>query len=158
MQADESCYSQTLLAYKPRHRRQSPALSETWALARPPQHPRRTIIQNKANIEPTLEPDGQAHLETVHLSDDSSHEYQNPCDVDENRSETEIDVDTCDLSKRPTSGGHHRSQVSCRQAQSPPPVVRISTTSVSRAVHLISRTQPNPRRIICRPAYSLPTF
>jgi len=71
MQADESGSSQTLLTHEPSRRSQSPGPGETGVLARPPKRPRRMTIQTRANIEPEAEPDGQGHLETVHLSDDS---------------------------------------------------------------------------------------
>ena len=117
MQADESASSRMLLIHHPSCRSQSPGLGETGVLARPPKRPRRTTIQTRANIEPEAEPDGQGHLETVHLSEDSSDEYQNQCNADETGSETEIDVDAFDISAGTTSGRRHTSQVSCRQGK-----------------------------------------
>jgi len=78
MQADESGSSQTLLTHQPSRRSQSPGPGEPGVLAGPSKRPRRMTIQTGANIEPEAEPDGQGHLQTVHLSDDSSDEYQNP--------------------------------------------------------------------------------
>ena len=79
MQPDESGSS---LLNQASRRSKSPVPSGTGVLARPPKCPRRTTIQTRANIEPEMEPDGQGHLETVHLSDDSSDEYQNPYDAE----------------------------------------------------------------------------
>jgi len=158
MQADKSGSSQTLLTHQPSHRSQSPGLGETGVLARPPKHPRRTTIQTRSNIEPEAEPDGQGYLETVHLSDDSSDEYRNPCNADETGSETEIDVDATDISEGTTSGRHHRSQASRRQGKGQQPMVRISTTSESQEVPLVRRTPANRGRIIRGRAYSPPTF
>jgi len=110
---DESGSSLTLLTHQLSRRSQSPGPGETWVLSRPPKRPRITTIQTRANIEPDVEPGRQRHLETVHLSDDSSHEYQNPCNADENGLETEIDVDAFDISEGTTSGRCHRSQASC---------------------------------------------
>jgi len=87
--------------------------------------PRRETIQTRANIEPKAEPDGQGELETVHLSDNSTDEYKNPCNADETRSETEIDVDASDISEGTTCKRRHRSQASRRQGVGQRPMVRI---------------------------------
>ena len=50
-------------------------------------------------IEPETEPDGQAHLETVCLSDDSSDEYQNPDNLEDTDSEMELDSETLDIAE-----------------------------------------------------------
>ena len=46
-----------------------------------------------------MEPDGQADLERVCLSNDSSDEYQNPDDTEETDSETELYGETLDIAK-----------------------------------------------------------
>ena len=148
MQADKSASSQTLLIHQPSRRSQSPGQGETGVLARPPKHPRRTTIQTRANIEPEADPDGQGHLETVHLSHDSSDKYQNPCNADETGSETEIDVDTSDISERTTSGRRHMSQASRSQGKGQRPMVRISTTSGSQDLPLLRPTTATRGRII----------
>jgi len=158
MQADESGSSQTPLTHQPSRRSQSPGPGETGVLARPPKRPQRTTIQTRANIEPEAEPHGQGPFETVHLSHDSSDEYQNPCNADETGLETEIDVDTSDISERTISGRRHRSPASLRQGKGPRPMVRISTTSQSEEVPLVSRTPANRGRIIRGRAYSPPTI
>jgi len=112
MRADEPGSSQTLLTHKPSRRSQSPGLGETGVLARPPKRPRRTPIQTWLNIEPEAEPDGQGHLETVPLSDNSSDEYQNPCNANETESETVIDVDASNISEGTTSRRRHRPEAS----------------------------------------------
>ena len=109
------------------------------------------------NIEPEAQPDGQAHLETVHLSYNSSDEYQNPGNADETGSETEIIFDASDISEGTTSGRHHRSQASSRQANDQPRMVQISTTSESQEVPLVRWTPADRRRIIRGRTYGLPT-
>jgi len=112
MQVDESGSSQMLLTDQLSRRSQSPGPGETRVLARPPKLLRRTTIQTSANIEPEMEPDGQGHLDTVHLSDDSCDEYQNPSNPDETGLETELNADDSDISKGTTSGQPHASQAS----------------------------------------------
>ena len=158
MRPDESGSSQTLLTHQPSRRSQSPCLGETGVLARLPKRPRRTTIQTRANSEPKAEPDRQGHLQTIHLSDDSSDEYQNPCNADETGSETEIDVDASDICEGTTSGRRHRSQASRGQGKGQRPMVPISTTSGSQKVPLGRRTPANRGRIIRDRAYSPPTF
>ena len=97
-------------------------------------------------------------METVHLSDDSSHEYQNPWNVEETGSETEIDVDASEVSEGTTSGRPHRSQASRRQGKGQRPMVRISTASGLQQVPLVRRTPAHRGRIIRGRAYSPPTF
>jgi len=147
-----------LLTHPPSCRSQSPGLGETGVLARPLKRPRRTTIQTRANIEPGAEPDGQGHLETVHLSDDSSDKYQNPRNADETRSETKIDVDASNISEGTTSGWCHRSQASRGQGKGQRHMVQISTTSGSQEVPLVRRTPANRGRILHGRAYSPPTF
>ena len=77
---------------QPSRRSPSPGPNETSVLARQHKRPRRSTIQTRAYIEPGTEPDGQEHLETVNLSDDSSDDYQNPGDADETESDTEPDT------------------------------------------------------------------
>jgi len=72
IQAPHSGSSQTRLTHQPSCRSPSPSLGETGVLARPPKCPQTTTIQTRANIQPEMEPDKQADLQTVHLSDDSS--------------------------------------------------------------------------------------
>ena len=158
IQADESGSCQTLFTHQPSRRSQSPGPGETRVLARQPKRPRRMTIQTRANIEPDAEPDGQGHLETVHLSDDSSDEYQSLCNADETGWETEIDVDASDISEGTTSGRRHRSQASRRQGKGQRPMVRISTSSGSQEVPLVRQTLANRGRIIRGRAFSLPTF
>jgi len=158
MQADESGSSLTFVTHQPSRRSQSPGPGETWVLSRPPKRPPITTIQTRANIEPEAEPDRQRHLATVYLSDDSSDEYQNPCNADETGSETEMDVDTSDISEGTTSGRCHRSQASCCQGNGQLPIVRISTTSGSREVPLVRPTPGNGGRLIRGRAYCPPTF
>jgi len=158
MQADESGGSQTPLTHQPSRLRQSSRPCETGVLARPPKRQRRTTIQTRANIEPEAEPDGQGRLETVHLSDDSSNEYQNPCNADETGSETEINVDASDISEGTTSGRRHRSQASRRVGKGERPMVRISTTCGTQEAPLVRRTPANHRPIIRGRASSPLTF
>ena len=80
-------------------------------------------IQTRANIEPEGEPDAQGHLKTVHLSDDSSNELQNPWNADETASETEIDFDASHISQGRTCGRRlaDREMVNDLWSESQPP-------------------------------------
>jgi len=147
-----------LLIHQPSRQSQSRGPGETGVLARTLMRPRRITIQTRVNIEPKTEPEGQGQLETIHLSDDSSTKYQSPCNADETGSETEIDLDTCEISKGTTSGRRHRSQASPRQGNSPRPVMRISTTSGSLVVPLVRWIPANRGCIIRGRAYSPPPF
>jgi len=158
MQAEQSGSSQTLLTHQPSHESQSLSLGETRVLERLPKRPRRTTIQTRANIKPEVEPERQGHLETVHLKDDSSDEYENPCNADETGSETDIDVDASKVSEGTRSKRRHRSQASRTQGNSQRPMVRISTTSGSQDVPLIRQTPANCGSMIRGRAYSPPTF
>jgi len=122
----------------------SPAPDENSVLSRPPKRPGRTTIQTRAFIEPETEPDGQAHLEPVRLSDGSSDEYQNPDDNDEIDSETQVDSETLDIVEGGASGRRDLPQAAgiCRTT------VRISTSSGSQEVALVNQTPAGRRRII----------
>jgi len=135
MQADECGSSQTLLAHQLSGQSQSTGPGETKVRPRRLKCPQRMTLQMRANIEPGVEPDWQGHSETVHLSDDSSDEYENPCNADETGSETEIDVDTFDISEATTSGRRHRAQASRSQEKGQPPWCE-------------SQTPPNHRRYL----------
>ena len=102
--------------------------NKTSVLARQHKLPRRSIIQTRAYIEPGTEPDGQEHLETVHLSDDSSDAYQSPGDADEIESDTEPDTEALDIEEDTASARRHGSQAD-QQGNCGPMTVRISTTS-----------------------------
>ena len=67
-----SSQTTTLPIHQPSRRSASPSPNENSVQSRPPKHPRRTRIQTRAFIEPEMEPDRQAHLETVRLSNNSS--------------------------------------------------------------------------------------
>ena len=73
-----SSQTTTLRSCQPSRRSPSPSPNEDNVQSWPPKRLRRTTIQSREFIEPKMEPDGQAHLETVRLSDDSSDEYQKP--------------------------------------------------------------------------------
>jgi len=158
MQADESGSSLTLLTAQPSRRGQSPGPYGTEVLARPPLCLRRMTIQTRVNIEPEAQPDGHGHLETVHLSDDSTDEFKNPFNPDATKSENEIDVDASDISEGTTSTRRHRSQASCRQGNGQRPMVPISTTSGSQEVPLVRPPPANRGRIICGTVYNPPRF
>ena len=58
-------------------------------------------------IEPGTEPDGQEHLETLHLSDDSSDAHPNPGDTDEPESDTKPDTEGLDIEEDTASARRH---------------------------------------------------
>ena len=104
--------------------------------------------------EPETEPDGQAHLETVHLSDDSRDESKNPDDPKETDLETELDRETLDIAE----GAASRRRDLPKAANNRQTTVPISTTSGSQEVALVNRTPAAHRRIIRGRPYSPPTF
>ena len=101
-----------------------------------------------------MEPDGEAHLETVPLSDDSSDEYQNPDDLEDTDSETELDSETLDIAEYAASRWRDLPQAADNRRTT----VRISTTSGSQEVALVNRTPAAHRRVIRGRPYSPPTF
>ena len=101
-----------------------------------------------------MEPDGQAHLETVHLSNDSRDEYQNPDDPEETDSETDPDSETLDIAE----GAASRRRDLPHAADNRRMTVRISTTSGSQEVAFVNRTPPAHRRVIRGKPYSPPMF
>ena len=95
----------------------------------------------------------------MHLSDDSSDEYQNLCNGDETGLETEIDVDASEISEGTTSGWRYWSHASRRQGKDQQAMVRISTASrCEEVVPLVRRTPANCGHIIRGRANSHPTF
>ena len=144
----------TLPSSLPSRRSTSPLPNEDSVQSRPPKRPRRTTIQTREFIEPEKEPDGQAHLETVHLSDNSSHEYQNLDDQEETDSETELESESLDIAE----GAAYRRRDLPQAADNRRTTGRISTTSGSQEVALVNRTPAAHRRVISGRAYSPPTF
>ena len=122
--------------------------------SRPPKRSRRTTIQTGEFIEPETEPDGQGHLEKVHLKSDSSDQYQNPDDPEETDSETEPYSDPFHIAE----GVGSRRRDLPQAADNCQTTVRISTTSGSQEVALVNQTPAAHRRIIRGRPYSPPTF
>ena len=149
-----SSQTTTLRSRQPSRRSPSPSPNEDNVQSRPPKRPRRTTIQTGEFIERETEPEGQAHLETVRLSDHSSDEYQNPEDPEETDSETELDSETRDIGEGATSRRRDLPQA----ADNRQTTVRISTTSRSQEIALVNRTPAAHRRIIRGRPYSPPTF
>ena len=155
-QQNEMGSSQTMMlrSRQPSRRSPSPSPNEDSVRSRPPKCPRRTTIQTREFIEPETEPDGQAHLKTVSLSDDSSDEYQNSDDPEETDSETELDSQTLDIAE----GAASRRRDLPQAADNRRTTVRISTTSRSEEVALVNRTPAAHWRVIRGRPYSPPTF
>ena len=149
-----SSQTTTLRSRQPSRRSPSPLPNEDSVQSRPPKRPRRTTIQTREFIEPEKEPDEPAHLETVHLSDDSSDEYQNPDDPEEPDSVTELDSETLDLAE----GAASRRCDWPQAADNRRTTVRISITSETHEVALVNRTPTAHRRVIRGRPYSPPTF
>ena len=101
-----------------------------------------------------MEPDGQAHREPGHLSDDSSDEYQNPEDPEETDSETELHSETLYIAE----GAASRRRDLPQAADNRRTTLRISTTSGLQAVALVNRTPAAHRRVIRGRPYSPPMF
>ena len=100
-QQNETGSSRTTLVRSHQPSWWSPSLSrnENSVPSRPPKRTRRTTIQTGEFIKPEPEPERQAHLEKVRLSDDSSDEYQNPDIPEATDSETELDRETLDIAE-----------------------------------------------------------
>ena len=156
MQQKETGSSQTttLRSCHLSRRSPSPSRNQDSVQSRPPKPPRRKTIQTREFIEPEMELDGQAHLETVRLSDDSSDEYQNLDDPEETDSETELHSETLDTAE----GAASRQRNLPQAANNHRTTVRISTTSGSQAVAPVNQTPAAHRRIIHGRPYSPPTF
>ena len=149
-----SSQTMTLRSHQPSRRSTSPSPNENSVQSRPPKRSWRTTIQTGEFIEPETEPDGQAHLEKVHLRDNSSDEYQNPDDPEETDSETELYSETFHIAEGVGSRRHDLPQAADNRLTT----VRISTTSGSQEVALVNRTPAAHRGIIRSRLYSLPTF
>ena len=116
-----STQTTTLRSRQPSRQSPSPLPNENSVLSKPPKRLWRTTIQTGEFIKLETEPDGQAHLETVRLSDDSSDEYQNPDDPEETDSETELDSEILDIAESAVSRRHDLPQA----ADNPRKTVRI---------------------------------
>ena len=66
---------------------------------------RRRTLQTTVYSELEGEPDAQQHIATVHLSHESSDEYQNSRRSDETESDTEPDTEDNDVSDDETGSG-----------------------------------------------------
>ena len=129
-----SSQTTTLRSRQPSCRSPSPSPNQNSVPSRPPKRPRRTTIQTGEFIEPETELDGQAHLETVLLSDDSSDEYQNPDYPEETDLETELDSETLDIAEGAASRRHDLPQAVDNRRTT----VQISTASGSQEVALVN--------------------
>ena len=97
-------------------RSSSPPQSTRRLLSRPAKRPRRSTLQTTAYTEPEGEPDAQRQIGTVHLSDDSSDEYQNSRRSDQTESDTEPDAEDNDIpAEDNTSWTRHLSRTADRQ-------------------------------------------
>jgi hypothetical protein len=115
-------------------------------------------MQTTAYTEPETETNGQANTETVHLSDDSSDEYQISRGPDETESDTEPDGEGIDIADAAGSRRGCGSHVGNRNRDNRAKTVRISTTSGSQEIGPARHTTAHLGRIIRRRAYSPPMF
>ena len=149
-----SSQTTTLRSRQPSRLSLSPSPNEGSVPSRPPKRPRRTRIQTREFIEPEMEAGGQAHLQTVCLSDDSSDVYQNPDDREETDSETVLDSETLHIAEGTASRRRDLPQAADNRGRK----VRILTTSGSQEVAPVNRTPAAHRGIIRGRPYSPPTF
>ena len=105
-----------------------------------------------------MEPDAQAPAETVHLSDDSSDEYQNSRRSDQTESDTEPDKEDNDIPDATGAGLRHRSQTGDGQTNNPVSTVRVSTTSGSQEATHFRRTPAARGRVVPGRAYTPPVL
>ena len=128
-------------------------------LGQPAKRLRSSTIQTTAYTEPETEPDGQGHMEPVHLSDDSSDEYQMLHLANETEPDTEPDLEDLGSADERTS----RRRRGPRLAQTPggnnrPRTVRISTNNGSQKAAIVPRTPAARMTITPGRAFSLATF
>jgi len=121
---------------------------------------RRRTLQTTAYSEREGEPDAQQQIATVHLSDESSDEYQNSHTSDETESDTGPDAEDNDVADDDTgSGSRHRSRTADRgEANTRGSTVRVSTTSGSQGAAQVGCTQAAQPHIIQGGAYTPPAF
>ena len=76
--------------------------------SRPTKHPRRSTLQTTAYTEHLGETDTPPQIETVPVSDDSSHEYQNSRRSDQTESDIELEAEDNDIPDDDTPPGTRR--------------------------------------------------
>ena len=100
-----------------------------------------STIQTTADTEPGMEPDGQGHMEPVHLSDDhSSDPYQKPHLADEMELDTEPDIEDLGSADETTSKRRHVLRLAETYRNNRPRTMRISTNSGSQEAAIVRRT------------------
>jgi hypothetical protein len=131
----------------------------TGGLERPPKRPRRRTIQSTTYTDIETQPDAQAPTETVHLSDDSSDEYEDSRGSDQTESDTEPDAEDNNIPDATGGGGlRHRSRTADRQTNNRVSTVRVSTTSGSQEAAIVRRTPAARGRIMRGSAYTTPVL
>jgi len=130
----------------------------TGALEIPPKRPLRRTIQSTTYTDIETEPDAQAPTETVRLSDDSSHEYEDSHGLDQTESDTEPDAEDDDIPDATGAGLRHGSRTADKQTNNWVSTVRASTTSGSQEAALVRRTPAAGGRITPGGAYTPPVL
>jgi len=98
----------------PSHVRPTPP-NATGALERPPERPRKRMIQSTTFTDIETEPDTQVPTETVPLSDDSSDEYEDSRGSDQSESDTEPDAEDDDIPHATGVGLRHQARTADKQ-------------------------------------------
>jgi len=140
-------------------RKSSPLRIVTRLLAQPAKRPRRDTLHIVAynDHEADEDEDGQQITEILHLSDDSSDEYQNSHISDQTELNTEPDTDENDDADDTRSIRHHQSRAGEKRTNNRVSTVRISTTSGLQEAAIV-RPTPARARIIRSSAYTPPTI
>jgi len=121
-------------------RNSSPPPIARGLLARPAKPLRSSTIQTTAYTEPAMEADGQGHMEPVHLSDDSSDEYQMSHPGDETEPDSEPEGANLGGADETTPRRPRGPQLVEIQGNNRPRTVRISTNSGSQEAAIVPLT------------------
>ena len=157
-QHTQSCSSPSTLPNEQPSRLHPTPPRATGALERPPKRPWRRTIHSTTYNDIGTEPDEQAPTKTVHLSDDSSNEYQNSRRSDQSESDTEPDTEDNDILDATGAGLRHRSRTADGQTNNRVLTVRVSTTSGSEEAALLRRTPAARGHVVPGRAYTPPVL
>jgi len=112
----------------------------TRALERPPKRPWRWTTASTTYNDIKTEPDRQVPKETVCVSDDSSEQYKDSCESDQNGSDTEQDGEDNDIPDATAAGVRYRSRTADKQTNNGVSSGRVSTTAGSHETVVVGRT------------------
>jgi len=124
---------------QPSHVRPTPP-NATGALERPAKRPRRRTIETTTYTDIQTEADAEVPTQTVHLSNDSSDEYEDSGKMIQTAADTEPDAEDDDIPDATGAGLRHQAGTADKQTNKRVSTVRVSTTSGSHEAALVRRT------------------